>query len=208
MYDNFLNAGLSIGFSGYMTRFDRNWIMKVAKRHCRELASASLDTGTQPEHRFLYQLLIQLVSLLVTDLVIAITLCWTFQQSKHGPSSTIITLSKLIMSAVQRGVMLRYVNSTIHGEHYKQNTTFSIIEIALIVAAVEDRQHGTNTIDLFYFPIGSGEGPDIGAVYVNALLTTLNARRYLRSIIDDTAHNSVDCFCVIRRCSVDYGIKK
>ncbi|PCH39172.1 hypothetical protein WOLCODRAFT_21373 [Wolfiporia cocos MD-104 SS10] len=50
----------------------------------------------------------------------------------------------------------------------------SAVEIGIIVAAFEDRQNGTNTIDLFYFPMST--------VYVNTLLATLNARHYLRSL--------------------------
>jgi len=102
--------------------------------------------------------MIQIMSNLVLHIYIATSLCWVLWSAKSETLTTQTVISRLILYASTRGILL---------------IATQVLELALFIKDIE-AVGPSLLVDFAYFPTSS--------VYVNTLLATLNARNSVNNI--------------------------
>ncbi|EPS97940.1 hypothetical protein FOMPIDRAFT_89665 [Fomitopsis schrenkii] len=123
------------------------------------LAVTVETSSTTNAHKLLEKLtipgIIQPLAAALTDVYIAVSLCWILDRARTGLRGTEGLVAKLSIYAINRGILT------------------STIQILQLATYLSDIAHGTFLVDIFSIP-GS-------TLYINSLLAVLNARHHLRA---------------------------
>ncbi|KAI0943103.1 hypothetical protein AcV7_002340 [Taiwanofungus camphoratus] len=96
-----------------------------------------------------------MVTTLVADLYIVVSLCGILHQAKTGFQHTENIISKLILYAVPRGVLV------------------FLMQLVCLILLINDLQNYTLKMSITYFPLST--------LNVNMALAVLNARNHVRA---------------------------